>query len=132
MNMNVVQVLPVVQQGHPTLCRVGSTKVQTIPWHRGLRHPVLQYRIKETGTNTTTRQAVVSRYYQRKEPPPESIPERQAAQVGQEVPHHTRNVPQVPGSPARLLSDVIIGVNVVIFIAQLASPEVTLAGIKLK
>ena len=45
-------------------------------------------------------------------------------------PHHVDQLPESPGSPARLLSDGIIVANVIIFILQLASPAVTEAGIK--
>ena len=45
-------------------------------------------------------------------------------------PHHTESLPDTPGSPARLLSDVIISINVTIFLLQLVFPEITLAGIK--
>lgn len=45
--------------------------------------------------------------------------------------HHTREPPEVPGLPARRLSDVIIGINIAMFLAQLAFPQLTLAGVKI-
>jgi len=45
--------------------------------------------------------------------------------------HHTREPPEVPGQPARRLSDVIIGINIGMFLAQLAFPQLTLAGVKI-
>lgn len=50
--------------------------------------------------------------------------------VAEEPPHHTDDIPDTPGSPARLLTDVFIAVNVVVFVAQLVSPEVTILGVK--
>ena len=48
----------------------------------------------------------------------------------EEPPHHTFAPAELPGAPARLLSDAFIVANVAIFAAQVAFPEVTLAGIK--
>lgn len=45
--------------------------------------------------------------------------------------HHTPEPPEVPGLPARRLSDVIIGINIAMFLAQLAFPQLTLAGVKI-
>lgn len=49
----------------------------------------------------------------------------------EEPPHHSDDLPETPlQSPARLLSDTLIGINVAVFLAQLLFPQVTLLGIK--
>jgi membrane associated rhomboid family serine protease len=49
----------------------------------------------------------------------------------EEPPHHTEDLPEIPGgSPARLLSDTLIVANVIIFVLQVAFPQVTDLGIK--
>jgi membrane associated rhomboid family serine protease len=57
--------------------------------------------------------------------------ESERPKASEQPPHHTENLPEMPGSsPARLLSDSLIIANVVIFVLQLAIPEVTFFGIK--
>ena len=54
----------------------------------------------------------------------------QPAPAGAEPPHHAEQLPDSPGSPARLLSDSIIVANVIIFVLQILNPNVTLFGAK--
>lgn len=48
----------------------------------------------------------------------------------EQPPHHTEQISEVPGDPARLVTDALIIVNSIIFVSQWIFPEVTMGGIK--
>jgi membrane associated rhomboid family serine protease len=63
------------------------------------------------------------------------LSERQVARSRDEdsaSPHHVETPAEIPlSSPARLLSDTLISINVIVFLLQVMFPEVTLTGVKM-
>jgi len=52
------------------------------------------------------------------------------APTEQPPPHHSEQLPETPGNPARLISDGFIVVNCAIYVAQIVYPELTVWGVK--